>query len=119
MLFPRFRSKERDARSDLARLEGVRAAIRHAIADAEQELYGLLRRLDEERARAAFLLDDLDDDEEEGEDSESRAIRDAEKFLVRGDRRRLELEDHLIFLRNDEASMTAEIHRLQPLDYLG
>jgi hypothetical protein len=112
VIFPRFRSKERDAKSDVARLEIIHAALSRAIAEAQLELTGLLGRLEEERARAAFMFDELDDLAAD-DDSDTVTVSDSEKFLVRGDRRRLELEGHLAFLRANETRVSDEVTRLQ------
>ena len=61
MLFPRFRSRERDLRSDIERLSTIYEAVERAIQESERELVGLMNRLDDARARAAFLYGDVID----------------------------------------------------------
>ena len=94
MLFPRFRSRERDLRSDVERLSIVEQAVNRAIADAESELVGLGKRLEDARARAAFLYGDVIDGETERDRESNELVDSAERFLVRGERRREELTSH-------------------------
>lgn len=92
-MFPRFRSRERDLRSDVDRLATIETAIDRAIADADNELVGLGNRLDDARSRAAFLYGDVIDGEADNGKS-TAMVEEAERFLVRGERRREELARH-------------------------
>jgi len=94
VIFPRFRSRERDLRSDVERLSTIGAAVDRAIADADNEMVGLAARLDDARSRAAFLFGDVIDGEHEGGSTGIAMVADAERFLVRGERRREELARH-------------------------
>ncbi|MCX5495308.1 hypothetical protein OSH11_11365 [Kaistia dalseonensis] len=98
MLFPRFRSKERDLRGDIERFASIDSAVARAITEAEQELAGLTTRLDEARSRAAFLYGDVIDSEDDIDERSTTLIQEAERFLVRGEKRRGELAEHLAML---------------------
>lgn len=93
-MFPRFRSRERDLRSDVDRLATIETAIDRAITDADNELVGLGNRLDDARSRAAFLYGDVIDGETEDNGRSATMVEEAERFLVRGERRREELARH-------------------------
>ncbi|ALK08696.1 hypothetical protein [Blastochloris viridis] len=56
----RTRDPDRDRATDAARIAAVQAALAQAIESACRERDGLSRRLEDVRARAAFLYDDQD-----------------------------------------------------------
>ena len=112
MLFPRFRSKERDLRSDVERLASIQIAVDRAVADAESERMGLATRLEDARSRAAFLYGDVIDGEVDGDRKSTALIADAERFLVRGERRREELEAHFAVLHDLQRRIGAAIQTL-------
>lgn len=99
MLFPRFRSKERDLRSDIDRLSTIQQAVVRALSEAESEAHGLAARLDDARSRAAFLYGDVIEGSADEDSRSSALIQEAERFLVRGEKRRDELDTHSDFLR--------------------
>ena len=113
MLFPRFRSKERDLRSDIERLSTIYQAVENAIAESERELVGLMNRLDDARSRAAFLYGDVIDGEIDNDRKSTAIVAEAEGFLVRGERRRGELDAHFALLRDLERSLSASIQALR------
>lgn len=112
MLFPRFRSRERDLRSDMERLSAIHSSIQRAIGEAESEFAGLISRLEDARSRAAFLYGDVIDSDVERDKKSSALIADAERFLVRGEQRRDELDAHFLVLRDMDQRMTAAIQAL-------
>ena len=112
MLFPRFRSRERDLRSDVERLSTIEAAIDRAIADAENELSGLGNRLDDARSRAAFLYGDVIDGEVESDRKSTAMVDEAERFLIRGELRREELASHFEVLEDLKRRIAAAVRAL-------
>jgi len=78
----------------MERLSVVEQAVNRAIADAESELVGLGKRLEDARARAAFLYGDVIDGETDRDRENTDLVDSAERFLVRGERRREELKSH-------------------------
>ena len=113
MLFPRFRSKERDLRSDIERLSTIHQVVLRAIADARSEATGLAARVEDARSRAAFLYGDVIDGVEEPDPKHSELIQEAERFLVRGERRRDELDAHTDFLRGLDKQLADGIAALK------
>ncbi len=113
MLFPRFRSKERDLRSDIERLTTIHQVVLRALADARSEAEGLSARLDDARSRAAFLYGDVIDGVDEPDSRQSELIQEAERFLVRGEKRRDELGAHSVFLRQLDEQLTQGIQQLR------
>jgi len=113
VLFPRFRSKERDVRSDVERLTLVQNSIAKVIGEVEQELAGLTARIEDARARAAFLYGDMIEGESDDNARDAAILADAERILVRGDRRIEEIHLNLSFLIDLRHRMTAETERLQ------
>lgn len=113
MLFPRFRSKQRDVRSDVERLASVENVILRVIEDVEQELAGLSARIEEARARAAFLYGDMIEGENPDTVGAAAMLNDAERLLVRGDVRLIEIRNNLAFLNDLRQRTVAESKRLQ------
>ncbi len=113
MLFPRFRSKERDLRSDIERLSTIQQVVERALSDAESEAQGLAARLEDARSRAAFLYGDVIDGAEEPDSKQSALIQEAERFLVRGEKRRDELGAHADFLRRLDEQLAEGIETLR------
>lgn len=113
MLFPRFRSRERDLRSDIERLSTIYEAVERAIQESEREVVGLMNRLDDARARAAFLYGDVIDGEIDNDRKSTAIVAEAEGFLVRGERRRVELDAHFAVLRELERNLAATIQGLR------
>jgi len=113
VLFPRFRSKQRDVRSDVERLASVEGVITRVIEDVEQELAGLSARIEEARARAAFLYGDMIEGESPDTAGAAAMLNDAERLLVRGDVRLIEIRNNLAFLSDLRERMQAETKRLQ------
>lgn len=113
MLFPRFRSKERDLRSDIERLSTIQQAVRRALGEAESEAQGLSARLDDARSRAAFLYGDVIEGSDDEDSKSSALIREAERFLVRGEKRRDELGHHSDFLRGLDGQLAKGIAELR------
>ncbi|BCP54771.1 hypothetical protein K32_33880 [Kaistia sp. 32K] len=113
MLFPRFRSKERDIRSDVERLSSVGNAISKVIDEVELELAGLSARIEEARARAAFLYGDMIEGENPDVEGAAAMLADAERLLVRGDVRLMEIHGNLAFLRDLHQRTVSESTRLQ------
>ncbi len=113
VLFPRFRSKERDIRSDVERLASVESAISKVIDEVEQELAGLTARIEEARARAAFLYGDMLEGENPDTAGAAAMLTDAERLLVRGDVRLVEIHGNLAFLRDLRQRTLSESGRLQ------
>jgi hypothetical protein len=113
VLFPRFRSKERDVRSDVERLTLVQNSILKVIGEVEQELAGLTARIEDARARAAFLYGDMIEGESDDNARDAAILADAERILVRGDRRIEEIHHNLSFLIDLRNRMSAETARLQ------
>ncbi len=113
MLFPRFRSKERDLRSDIERLSTIHQVVLRALADTKSEAVGLAARLEDARSRAAFLYGDVIDGLDEPDTKQSDLIQEAERFLVRGEKRRDELGVHSEFLRQLDAQLTQGIEALR------
>jgi hypothetical protein len=113
LLFPRFRSKERDLKSDIERLSAIGAAIAQAIDETERELSGLILRLDDARSRAAFLYGDVIDGEIENDARSASLVAEAERFLVRGERRQEEIKAHLAVLNDLAARVSASIGALR------
>ncbi|HWJ74648.1 MAG TPA: hypothetical protein VNX29_15915 [Kaistia sp.] len=113
MLFPRFRSKERDLRSDIDRLSSIQEAVSRALSDTENESTGLAARLEDARSRAAFLYGDVIEGDDGEASKSSILIQEAERFLVRGERRRDELGTHAAFLRQLEEQLTRGIDTLR------
>ncbi|WP_139251369.1 hypothetical protein [Kaistia soli] len=84
-----------------------------ALSDTESEASGLAARLEDARSRAAFLYGDVIEGDE-GEDGKSSIlIQEAERFLVRGERRRDELDTHAAFLRQLDEQLTRGIDSLR------
>ena len=119
MLFPRFRSKERDVRSDVERLTLVQNSISKVISDVEQELLGLTARIEDARARAALLYGDMIEGESDDNARDAAILADAERVLVRGDRRIEEIHHNLAFLVDLRRRMTAETDRLRAYEAEG
>ncbi|WP_201400630.1 hypothetical protein [Kaistia sp. 32K] len=113
VLFPRFRSKERDIRSDVERLSSVGNAISKVIDEVELELAGLSARIEEARARAAFLYGDMIEGENPDVEGAAAMLADAERLLVRGDVRLMEIHGNLAFLRDLHQRTVSESTRLQ------
>jgi hypothetical protein len=113
VLFPRFRSKQRDVRSDVERLASVENVITRVIEDVEQELAGLSARIEEARSRAAFLYGDMIEGESPDTVGAQAMLTDAERLLVRGDVRLIEIRGNLTFLNDLRQRTAAESQRLQ------
>jgi len=113
VLFPRFRSKERDVRSDVERLTLVQTSIEKVIGEVEQELAGLTARIEDARARAAFLYGDMIEGGSDDNARDAAILADAERVLVRGDRRIEEIHHNLSFLRDLRRRTSTEAERLQ------
>lgn len=95
----RIRSKERDLKSDEIRCESIRLAVRSAIASAEYELKGLLSRIEDATAKAAFTYDNADSDYLTRSPADETAISDAEQSLVGALKRKEHLSRHLSLLK--------------------
>ncbi|WEK50130.1 MAG: hypothetical protein P0Y66_21125 [Candidatus Kaistia colombiensis] len=113
MLFPRFRSKERDVRSDVERLTSIQNSISKVIGEIEHELVGLTARIEDARSRAAFLYGDMIEGETDDSARDAAILADAERILVRGDRRIEEIHHNLAFLNDVRQRMLTEADRLQ------
>lgn len=113
MLFPRFRSKERDVRSDVERLTTIQNSISKVIGEIEQELIGLTARIEDARSRAAFLYGDMIEGETDDSARDAAILADAERILVRGDRRVEEIHHNLSFLTDMRRRLTTEADRLR------
>ena len=113
MLFPRFRSKERDLRSDIERLSTIHQVVLRALADTRSEAQGLAARVEDARSRAAFLYGDVIDGFDEPDGKQSELIQEAERFLVRGEKRRDELGVHSDLLRQLEVQLKQGIEALK------
>lgn len=113
VLFPRFRSKERDLRRDIDRLSIILQAVMRAIAEARSESAGLTGRLNEARSRAALLYGDVIEDGRNRSGRGAAPINEAERQLMTGEQRRDELDDHLAFLAGLEKQLADVIAALR------
>jgi hypothetical protein len=113
VMFPQFRSKQRDVRSDIERLSAVEDAIARVIEDVEQEQAGLAARIAEARKRATALYGEMIEDESPDTAAATAMLNDAERVLVRGDVRLIELRTNLAFLNDLRRSTASESERLQ------
>ena len=96
----RVRSKDRDAASDQRRVDAICSAVEAALADAEAELAGLLRRLKDDSDSAAFLFGDDLDSQSAGDALLSRKLQQKEQSIMRSEERRAELIRHIESLRS-------------------
>ena len=119
MLFPRFRSRERDLRSDIDRLSSILQSVERAIGEARSETDGLANRLEDARSRAAFLYGDVIEGNSDQGERGSELIREAERTLVRGERRREELVDHMAFLVSIETELNDALEDLRTQESSG
>ena len=104
----RFRASQRDKESDRGRLTRIHQTIRSAVADAERELNGLRTRLDKARQSAAMLLENADNgDRGAAHKSELKSI---EERLLVGEKRIVQLKDHLAALQRIESAVTIELN---------
>jgi hypothetical protein len=102
----RFRSPERDKATDQARIGSIRGAIRSAMADAEKELSGLRRRLENARRTAGMLLGKM---EGGGPDKNATLeLKRVEERLIVAERRIVELRKHLAALQRIENIINVE-----------
>jgi hypothetical protein len=103
--FPRFRSKKRDIETDISRVLPIRDSVAAALRESERELTQLTRRLKEANTQAAFLFgNELESDTGNDPDKEAR-LKEAEAFLVRGQRRASYLERQVVILREIAANI--------------
>ncbi|QCK87825.1 hypothetical protein E8L99_19735 [Phreatobacter aquaticus] len=85
----RFRSGDRDGKTDQARLEAVRAAIDEAIGSIDREAAGVSRRLAEATQKAAGLSGNEEALDGERDAADEKLLCEAERQLM-GATRRLE-----------------------------
>jgi hypothetical protein len=102
----RFRSPQRDRQNDQGRLTRVHEAARSSIANAESELSGLRARVEKARQSAGFLLENMDNRDGRGHQSELKSLED--RLLV-GERRIKELKDHIAALQRIESAVEIEL----------
>jgi hypothetical protein len=94
----KFRSAARDQDADARRLGTIEQAIVTAIADAEAEQRGLMRRLEPAQAQAAMLLGNDAYDSAARDPAREKLLQQAEATLM-GQRRANELRTHIAHLR--------------------
>jgi hypothetical protein len=94
----KFRSSARDQSADARRLDSIEQAISSAIADAEAEKRGLMRRLEPAQAQAAMFLGNDVSDSETRDPASEKLLQQAEVTLM-GQRRAHELTAHVEHLR--------------------
>jgi hypothetical protein len=98
-LFSLFRSRQRDAHTDVVRLRPIVDASRKALREAEQELAGLKMRLHDAGDRAAFLIgSDYSQSQSDGDPKQERSLAELEALLSRGERRKRYLEQQIVTL---------------------
>lgn len=102
-ILSRFRSKERDIDTDIARVLPIRDAVEAALREAEVEHGGLKARLEEASARAAFLFGNGLESEVENDPAGAARLKEAEGFLVRGQTRDRYLKRQVAALRDVKA----------------
>ena len=95
MLLGGFRSRERDAKTDVGRLQRIAKVIDEAIAEARSELDGLQRRMRTDADNAGFLFGTGLDSETKDDPKSEAELRGAEMRLTRGEQRVGELRAHI------------------------
>lgn len=93
-LWPRFRSRERDAQSDFQRIAAVRQAVWAALAAATKERDGVAKRLESARDRAAHIFGNASDFTER-EPEETAALKEAEQQMEYASGRAKALDAHI------------------------
>jgi hypothetical protein len=89
---PRFRSSNRDEKSDAARIEAIRLQVHKALESVDHERTGLERRLVEVNTRAASLLSNEDGTHFEREDADERLLVRTEAQMMNAKRRLASLQ---------------------------
>jgi hypothetical protein len=101
-----FRSPARDRESDETRLALIQQTVRSAITNAERELNGVRARLESAR-RSASLVANTRGLGGEATDLQPRTV---EERLVVGEKRIVQLKEHLAGLRRMESTVTDISH---------
>jgi len=91
----------------------IQNSISKVIGEIEQELIGLTARIEDARSRAAFLYGDMIEGETDDNARDAAILADAERILVRGDRRVEEIHHNLSFLTDMRRRITTESERLR------
>lgn len=91
----RFRSADRDAKTDTARIRAIERVLRAAIADAETEKSGLEKRIAEAKEQAAHLVGNEAFEYQDREAGDEAKLAAAENRLIGGEQRARVLALHL------------------------
>ena len=102
-----FRSKPRDRAADAARITRVSRAIDAAIAEAEDELRGLLARIKAETDSAAFLFGPSIESDVKGDTVAEGKLASSESNILRGEQRVRELTSHISLLHSFQDYVSA------------
>ena len=91
----KLRSSLRDESADTRRLNSIKRSLSRAIDEATFEKEGLQRRIDAARQQASVLLGSQTSEYLDREPESEQLLLEAERNLVAGERRILELKAHL------------------------
>jgi hypothetical protein len=97
-----FRSPDRDRETDRRRIALVQKALRSAVADAEAEVRGLRTRIAKARMSLTSLLAQIEDGDPEP--ARGAQLNNAEQRLLAGERRLMQMKEHLARLREIEGA---------------
>jgi len=91
----KFRSPQRDESADARRLNSIRRSLSRAIDEAIFEKEGLQRQINAARQQASLLLGNQTSEYHDREPESEQLLLEAERNLVAGERRIVELKAHL------------------------
>jgi len=95
----RFRSADRDTKSDAARIATIERALRSAIGEAETERSGLERRIADAKSQLAGLIGNEAFEYMDREDGDEDKLVAAERRLISAEKRIRALTTHLDHLK--------------------
>jgi hypothetical protein len=95
----RFRSADRDTKSDTARIGAIEQALRKAIGEAESEKSGLEKRIADAKSQLAGLMGNVAFEYQDREAGDEEKLVAAEKRLITAEQRTRALTTHLGHLK--------------------
>ena len=105
----RFRSNDRDRKTDVQRFAAVKSVVRQALEAAQREKSALEDRLEEARTRATILAGTDTYEHEARLPEKAIGLADSEAEMSRAERRLLELDRHILKLQRIEDVILEEI----------
>ena len=104
----RFRSVDRDRKTDERRLATIKSAVREALVAAEGEKSALGQRLEQARTRATILAGTDTYEHETRLPEKAAGLAESEAEMSRAENRLLDLDRHISKLKRIEGAILAE-----------